>query len=208
MWRALRRLEMWFVTFVLWAIGFPLLTWMMTWQDTSRPARPSFGYGVFVDIVGALVMAAVVTLITPRWNRFVARWRPPAAEPKRPAAPLGRSAGKKAQRVTSSFSPPGIPRRVAVLKAALAQILTGFGGKVLIRIDGAGASHELMEWLTPRGVGQPPHVRSCVVVRSPRRRPVDPPRPVDAVRDRARCPARQAGLPGCGKPLPVRGSKA
>lgn len=34
---------------------------------------------------------------------------------------------------------------VSVLKAALAGIPAGFGGKVLIRIDGAGASHELME---------------------------------------------------------------
>jgi Transposase DDE domain group 1 len=34
---------------------------------------------------------------------------------------------------------------VTVLKQALAGIPVGFGGKVLIRIDGAGASHELME---------------------------------------------------------------
>jgi hypothetical protein len=34
---------------------------------------------------------------------------------------------------------------VTVLKEALSGVPAGFGGKVLIRIDGAGASHELME---------------------------------------------------------------
>jgi hypothetical protein len=43
---------------------------------------------------------------------------------------------------------------IAVLKEALAQIPAGFGSKVLIRIDGAGASHELMEWMGKRSNGR------------------------------------------------------
>jgi hypothetical protein len=43
---------------------------------------------------------------------------------------------------------------VMVLKAALSGIPAGFGSKVLIRIDGAGASHELMEWMVKLSNGR------------------------------------------------------
>jgi hypothetical protein len=61
-----------------------------------------------------------------------------------------------AQRPTTLLAPPvRVPYLIAVVKQALAQLPSTrpgrrAGKKVLVRTDGAGGTHEFIEWLTKR----------------------------------------------------------
>ena len=58
---------------------------------------------------------------------------------------------------------------IAVLGEAIAQIPAGHRKKLLVRCDGAGASHDLLDWLTAQGKVRGRSLEYSVGSRSPRR---------------------------------------